>query len=262
MKKMKPSVKAALVPTLVLTSTAAITYAVPGMINENTTGTGEKLKLEVERVDSDTVKVSLDNVQDIPKSLQFSIKLDGVVLQDGQNSIKDLIESEVQTRLNSNGYSTNSNSILTDYTYNQKDNTIDVLITSENSLPKVGNKIEIFELDVKKTDENTTDTYKVLPNETVEYKYVSNSNKEYNNLGVQYENKEIPMNIAPTIESTERYVTLVEGQTLTATELTTQLGLTLNHEDGKDNLELEVSRDGEVRKSSQNLLKIRQVFMN
>ena len=244
MKKMKPSVKAVLVPTLVLTSTAAITYAVPEIKSEKITDIGDKLKLEVERVDGDTVKVSIDNVQDIPKALQFSIKLDGVTLQDGQNSIKDLIETEVQARLSRNGYADNSNSILTDYTYNEVDNTIDVLITSENSLPKVGNKIEIFELDVKKASQNTTDTYKVLPNNEQEYKYVSSTNKEYDNLGVVHDDKEIAMTIAPTIESSERYVRVTEGETLTVDQLKSQLGVALHHEDGDHDLTLEILRDG------------------
>ena len=144
MRKLKPSVKAAIASTLVLTSAAAIAYAVPKVTSEKSTkSTGNELKLEVERIDSDTVKVAIDNIQDIPKALQFSIKLDGVKLQDGENSIKDLVKTEVETRLKNKEYSTNTNSILTDYTYNEEDNTIDVLITSENSLPKVGNKVEV-----------------------------------------------------------------------------------------------------------------------
>ena len=166
MRKLKPSVKAAIASTLVLTSAAAIAYAVPKITNEeNTKSTGNELKLEVERVDSDTVKVAIDNIQDIPKALQFSIKLDGVKLQDGQGSIRDLVKSEIETRLKNKEYSTSTNDVLTDYTYNEKDNTIDVLITAENSLPKVGNKVEIFELDVKAASEGVQ-TYKILPNDT------------------------------------------------------------------------------------------------
>ncbi|MBQ8993748.1 MAG: hypothetical protein IJ085_06455, partial [Turicibacter sp.] len=74
---MKPSVKAVLAPTLVLASTAAIAYAFPDAASEKATDNQANLKLDVERIDSDTVKVSIDNIKDIPRSLQFSIKLDG-----------------------------------------------------------------------------------------------------------------------------------------------------------------------------------------
>ena len=248
MRKLKPSVKAAIASTLVLTSAAAIAYAVPKITNEeNTKSTGNELKLEVERIDSDTVKVAIDNIQDIPKALQFSIKLDGVKLQDGENSIKDLVKTEVETRLKNKEYSTNTNSILTDYTYNEKENTIDVLITAENSLPKVGNKVEIFELDVKAASEGVQ-TYKVIPNDTDEYKYVSNTNKEYSNLGVTSDNKDIYLETLPTITVDDSYIKIVEGETfeLTYENLQDKIGLQMSHEDGNEDLTLEVTKDGKV----------------
>ena len=248
MRKLKPSVKAAIASTLVLTSVAAIAYAVPKVNNEKSTkSTGNKLKLEVERIDSDTVKVAIDNIQDIPKALQFSIKLDGAELQDGENSIKDLVKAEVETRLKNKEYSTDTNSILTDYTYNEQDNTIDVLITAENSLPKVGNKVEIFELDVKAASSNIQ-TYKVLPNDESEYKYVSNTNKEYSNLGVISDNTEISLNTLPIITVDDSYIMIVEGETLELTpeNLKEKIGLQISHEDGNDNLTLEIKRDGKV----------------
>lgn len=247
MKKMKPSVKAVIVPALVLTSTAAITYAVPQIVDEKSAATTEdSLKLEVERVDSDTVKVSLNNVQDIPKSLQFSVQLDGVIPKDGQGSIKDLITKEIESRQVSGEVNASSTGILTDFTYNEGDNTIDVLVTSNQNLPKTGNKIEIFELDVEKSEDNITDTYKVLPYNSENYKYVSATNKEYNDLGVAYDNRAIKIEIAPLISSTERSVTVVEGTTLTAGQLKSQLGITLTHEDGEEGLKLEMTQNNKV----------------
>ena len=248
MRKLKPSVKAAIASTLVLTSAAAIAYAVPKITNEeNTKSTGNELKLEVERVDSDTVKVAIDNIQDIPKALQFSIKLDGVKLQDGQGSIRDLVKSEIETRLKNKEYSTSTNDVLTDYTYNEKDNTIDVLITAENSLPKVGNKVEIFELDVKAASKDIQ-TYKILPNDTSDYKYVSNTNKEYSNLGVTSDNESIYLETLPTITSDDSYIKIVEGGTLELTyeNLQEKIGLQMSHEDGNNDLILEVTKDGKV----------------
>ncbi|MGL5753496.1 MAG: hypothetical protein ACRCXT_23325, partial [Paraclostridium sp.] len=87
MRPLKPSVKSAIVSTLVVSSTALGIYAVDKAKENKVEDIGNKIKLDIEKVDSDTVKVSLDNIADIPKALQFSIKLDGPVkLADGQNS--------------------------------------------------------------------------------------------------------------------------------------------------------------------------------
>ena len=243
MRKLKSSVKTAVVSTLALTSTAAIIYAVPNMKANDVKSTdiGNKLKLDVEKIDRDTVKVSIDNVQDIPKSIQFSVKLDGnVKLANGESSIKDLIKPQVQARLASNEYQDSSNDILADYTYNQDSNTIDVLITSENSLPKLGNKIEVFELDLKASDKTTKQggtTYKVVPNDKDEYKYLSVTNKEYSDLGVVSDDETLSLNTAPTITTSKDFIKIVEGEKL---ELTPQnLGITMEDAD-KDAVTLEV----------------------
>ena len=142
--KLKPTVKTALVYTLAATSTAAIAYATPKIIENKSKNTENKFVLDVKKVDSDTVKVSLDNIEDIPKALQFSLKLDGIVLKEenGKPVIKDLINPA------------KSDKIITDYTYNKENNTIDVLITAQDSIPKTGNEIDVFELDIQATENN------------------------------------------------------------------------------------------------------------
>ena len=208
MRQLKPSVKAAIASTLVLTSTAVGAYAIDNLIDSKSQDIGNKLKLDVEKIDRDTVKVSLDNVKDIPKALQFSIKLEGnVSLKEGVASINDLVKTESEKKVK-NTLSQEASNILTDYTYNEKDNTIDVLITSDNSLPKNGNKIEIFTLDIKAntSSKSSAPTYKIVPVNAEEYKYVSNANKEYNNLGVEYDDKKISMNTSQTITMENTYV--------------------------------------------------------
>ena len=237
MKKIKKSVKTAVVSGLLLTSAAGVAYA---EANNKSTDIENQLKLDVQKIDSDTVKVSIDNVKDIAKSMQFNIKLEGAELQDGENSIKDLVNEQVQSKLMNNEYSTKTNNILTDYTYNQSENTIDVLITSENSLPKIGDKIEIFELDVKSTSKNKDglSTYKVVPTDENSYKFVSNTNKEYSGLGVSYDDVSIDMNVAPTITSSGKYIEINEGDKLNITADT--LGIVMEDKDGPNGLKLEV----------------------
>ncbi len=206
--KIKPSVKIALASTLVATSTVAIAYAVPKIVSNTAKDTENKFILDVENIDGDTVKVSLDNIEDIPRALQFSLKLDGVVLKEesGRPVIRDLVNKD------------NSSKIITDYSYNKDTNTIDVLITSEDYIPKNGNEIEVFELDIEADSKNESRNYTILPKEDSEYKYVSNTNKEYVR-SVSVNKKELSINTAPIIErSSEGYIEINEGEVLTLTK--------------------------------------------
>ena len=136
-KKINPSLKGVLGTTIALASAATKIYATPEIIKtvsaENNT---EKFILDVKNVDEDTIKISVDNIKDIPRALQFSIKLDGIVPQkmdDGNIIINDLIKKD------------NEGNVITDYIYNESNNTIDVLITSENAISKNGNADEDIE---------------------------------------------------------------------------------------------------------------------
>ena len=205
--KVKPTVKTALAYTLAVTSTAAIAYAAPKVIASNSESTENNFILDVEKVDSDTVKVSLDNIEDIPRALQFSLKLDGVVLkeEDGTPIIKDLINKN------------KSDKIITDYTYNKETNTIDVLITAEDSIPKKGNEVEIFELDLVATSNNESRTYSITNEEGSEYKYVSSANREYVK-GVSVANEQLTINTNPIVKINENsYIEINEGETLQLT---------------------------------------------
>lgn len=205
--KVKPTVKTALAYTLAVTSTAAIAYAAPKVIASNSESTESNFILDVEKVDSDTVKVSLDNIEDIPRALQFSLKLDGVVLkeEDGTPIIKDLINKN------------KSDKIITDYTYNKETNTIDVLITAEDSIPKNGNEVEVFELDIAAASNNESRKYSITNEENSEYKYVSNANKEYVK-GVSVANAQLTLNTNPIIKMNENsYIEINEGETLQLT---------------------------------------------
>ena len=233
--KVKPTVKTALAYTLAVTSTAAIAYAAPKVINSNSEGTENNFILDVEKVDSDTVKVSLDNIEDIPKALQFSLKLDGVVLKEenGNPIIKDLININ------------KSDKIITDYTYNKETNTIDILITAQDSIPKNGNEVEVFELDLVPSANNESRKYTITNEESSEYKYVSNTKKEYVK-GVSVANSELTLNTNPTIEmNSNSYIEITEGETLQLTAETLQeKGLIIkDQENDKITLEVKDSSD-------------------
>lgn len=190
-KKLKSSLKIALASTIAVTSAAAIVYATPEIIKTVAAESSEnKFVLDVEKIDGDTIKVSLDNIEDIPRAIQFSINLNGVVIKEENGSpiIKDLINKD------------KSNSIITDYTYNKEANTVDVLVTSIDDLPKIGNKVEIFELDIEKASDNNDKTYSVTATDGSVYKYVSTTNKEYVSKDIELANKALSINTAPTIK--------------------------------------------------------------
>lgn len=230
---MKNTTKGAIAAGLIVTSTSIISYANTGASKKRNGDekNSTKLVLDVEKVDSDTVKVSIDNITEVPKALQFSVKLEGnVALKEDESSIRDLINETVSNR--KSAYAT-TNTVLTDYSYNSTTKEIDVLITATDSLPKTGNKIDIFEMDIKptKAKKGSATKYKVIPADVKEFKYVSNTNKEYSNLGVSYEDKEITMNERPEIESTKSSIKVVEGETLALTEAT--LGIIMSDKDGE-----------------------------
>ena len=221
------NLKFVLASTIAATSAAAIVYATPKIIKtvavENN---ADKFILNVENIDADTVKVSLDNIEDIPKALQFSIKLDGVVLKEenGNPVIKDLINKN------------NSDKIITDYSYNKDTNTIDVLITSQDSIAKNGNEVEVFEIDIEKAPNNESRKYNITPEkENSKYKYVSDTNKEYE-MGVEVANNDLSINTAPTVEKiNENYIEVNVGDTV---ELTKDLLSNYIKAEDKDNDEV------------------------
>lgn len=262
MKKIKLSAKTALVSGLVAASTAGIVYATPEILDSRNSDTTDNLKLVVEKVDNDTARVSIDNIKEIPRSLQFSIKLDGAELKDGENSIHDLVSKEIETIVNNNEDQSDSNDILTDYTYDKDKNTIDVLITADNSIPKNANKVDVFEIDLKAKSKGVFDIdlsemvegmfsknkvaakYTITPNDKVKYKYVSDANKEYVSKEVDYSKEEISMNSNPTISSDGRSIQLMEGQSIKLTA--ENLGITMNDDDEDDAVSLEVKYEGNV----------------
>ena len=224
-KKINPSLKGVLGTTIAVASAAIIIYATPEIIKtvsaENNT---DKFILDVKNVDEDTIKIALDNIEDIPRALQFSIKLDGIVPQKMDNGnivIKDLIKKD------------NTGNVITDYIYNESSNTIDVLITSENAISKNGNSVEVFELDIEKDSNNQTRNFTVVPTENYEYKYVSNANKEHVK-DVEIANKELAITTAPTIERINSdYIEINVGEKvkLTSDELSKYILVKDNEQD-------------------------------
>ena len=217
MKRARTRVKVAIASALAISSTAAVIYAAPEIMKAATYRASEEaVYLDVEKLTSNTVKVSLDNIQDIAKSMQFSIKLDGNVKiksnEDGTYKIADLLTKTVEAKT-SESEKPSKNSIFTDYTYNEADNTLNVIITSDGALPKTGNKVELFTLEIEAKDSNNR-TYNIIPNTNELFKYVAKDNTEYSDLAVNYNEKSINLNTAPKVTTNKDVIDIYDGEKL------------------------------------------------
>ena len=217
MKRARTRVKVAIASALAISSTAAVIYAAPEIMKAATYRASEEaVYLDVEKLTSNTVKVSLDNIQDIAKSMQFSIKLDGNVKiksnEDGTYKISDLLTKTVEAKTGESE-KPSKNSIFTDYTYNEADNTLNVIITSDSALPKTGNKVELFTLEIEAKDSNNR-TYNIIPNTNELFKYVAKDNTEYSDLAVNYNEKSINLNTAPKVTTNKDVIDIYDGEKL------------------------------------------------
>ena len=246
-KSKKAVAKVALASTIAAATVAGVVYTSPKIIktvaDEDTSNS--KFRLKSESIDRDTVKVYIDNVEDIPKSFQFSIQLEGVIpkFKDGNLSIKDLIKEK------------NPNAITT-YSYNSSSNTIDVIVTSTDGIEKKVNGnyntneasteiIEIFELDVEKSSDNKGKEYKVLAPQNTEYKYLTTDNKQVEDVFVD-DSEQLLINSAPKVTKKENltYIELNIGEKITLTDEKLKDYITVNDEDD-DNVTLKVvDKDG------------------
>ena len=222
MKRARTRVKVAIASALAISSTAAVIYAAPEIMKAATYRASEEaVYLDVEKLTSNTVKVSLDNIQDIAKSMQFSIKLDGNVKiksnEDGTYIIADLLTKTVEAKT-SESEKPSKNSIFTDYTYNEADNTLNVIITSDSALPKTGNKVELFTLEIEAKDSNNR-TYNIIPNTNELFKYVAKDNTEYSNLAVNYNEKSLSLNTAPKVTVEKDVIDIYDGDKLVFNEI-------------------------------------------
>ncbi len=147
-------------------SLSAVVVAATGMMLFSDSGkatnlaTEETLALSVDKLDKDTLKIALSNVVELPKSLQFSLQLDGNVYFN-EDSVKWLVTN------------TDNSAIQKTITLSQDKKTLDVLIVSNNALKKEGNSIEIAEIDV------------ISPNDKA-VKYTLTSHTQADGTGYKY----------------------------------------------------------------------------
>lgn len=184
------------------------------------------VELSIEKVDRDTVRVALDNVEDIVKSIELSLQISGDI------TIKE------------NGVKwANIENAISNYKYNEGEKALDLIVTSLEPLKKEGNKIYLCEIDIDSTKgEGTAPKYKITPKNNDVYKYVTLIDKEKSGDSVVFEDTELSMNTAPTIEfkgKSDGVLTALQGEDFDSSTLVAKGLITAFDEEDGDQVKIE-----------------------
>ena len=147
------------------------------------------VNLNVEKVDKDTVKISLDNLVPVVKSLQLGVKIDGDVTF-AEDTIKWLVSSDDKDLKSNVKISSDKKSM-------------DIFVVSTEALDKEAGKLEILEIDMNKVEGGSL-KYKITPSSDengIAYSYLLNdTNKQVSgNDIVNIDNNILTLNSAPKL---------------------------------------------------------------
>lgn len=199
----KVSFKKKFIPLLIiaLAVTSMFVYSKSSFAEFKEERADVSVELNVEKVDKDTVKISLDNFTLVVKSLQLGVKIDGDV-KFLENTIKWLVSSDDENF--------KSNIKISD-----DKKVMDIFIVSTSALNKVGGKLEICEIDVNKAA-GSSSKYKIIPNvnnDGIAYSYLLNdTNKQVSGSDIaNLDKSEITLNSAPKLELA-KHPSVIEGK--------------------------------------------------
>ena len=152
--------------------------------------TEDNIGLAIDKLDKDTLKLSLSNVIEIPKALQFSIQLEGAVYFN-EESLKWLVTN------------TNNSQIQKNIKLSEDKKTLEFLIVSNEALKKSSGTIEIGEIDIVSPN-NKAVQYKLtsqVQSDGTGYKYVvDTTNKQMTGSKLYLENNGVlTYNTVPTL---------------------------------------------------------------
>lgn len=209
----KKLTKAMALSLAAVSSVAVVSYANNTKNNDSNTKNVDyesKIKLDIEKIDSKTVRVSVDNIQESIKSIQLSLKIEGDArFSEDINDINWLVKNEESESDNSN--------IKKNVKFNN--NELEMFIVSNKALKKDGNKINICEIKLDEKSSKQVPSYKITADS---YKYiVDNTNKQVEGTDIINTNDEkLTMNMPPTItlKNTDN-ITIIDNQELKFDEI-------------------------------------------
>lgn len=197
MAKLSPKTKVVAL-SAVVASTAVVAYASNEISNHNNEANTDKAKLLVDKIDKDTVKISIDNVKDTVKAFQLSLKIDGnVKFLGGDENIKWLTTTNKDEA---------DSSIINNYKLSNDKKTIDIFVTADSELQKKGPVLEVCEIKVDKVGLKSDSSYKILPNTEegkVAYKSIDTNNSSTEENDMLSDDKVLSINTPPKIRLKE-----------------------------------------------------------
>lgn len=242
MSKAKSKTKVIALSAVVVSSSVALTsYTVLSNAVNTKVDSSTALNLNINKIDKDTVKISVSNLSPSITSLQLGLKIDGNAKFESQESINWLLKNsgEIQKNINIS----NSGQYL------------DMVLVSDEELEKNGSTIDICEIDVFQSGGtlSSSNGYRIVPRtEDNSYAYViSDTNKSKSGNDFINPSEELmKINTAPTIVLKEGEVSdaTIKGSTITINE---GYDFKANYESfvdvtDEDKDEVKVSYDGKI----------------
>ena len=197
MSKAKSRKKVIALSAVAVSSVAIASYTVSSMAENRETKDPTALNLNIDKIDKDTVKISVDNITEAIKSLQLSLEIPSGAKFASEDAIKWLVKD--------------SESIQKNIRISNQGKYLDILIVSDEELDRDGSKLDICEIDVAKLDSIVgakSSGYKIVPRENdnnTSYTYVvtnTNKSKSGNNI-VNSSDDMLKINTLPTISLKE-----------------------------------------------------------
>lgn len=197
MNKAKSRKKVIALSVAAASSVALATYTVTSMAQNNDVKDPTALNLNVDKIDKDTVKISVDNITEAIKSLQLSLEIPSGAKFVSENDIKWLVKG--------------SEGIQKDIRISNGGKYLDILILSNEELDRNGSKLDICEIDVAALDSvlgGKSSGYQIVPrkngNETSYTYVVTNTNKSKSGNNIENSSDEmLKINTPPTISLKE-----------------------------------------------------------
>ncbi len=197
MNKAKSRNKVIALSAVAVSSVAIASYTVSSMAENREVKDPTALNLNVDKIDRDTVKISVDNITEAIKSLQLSLEIPSGAKFASEDAIKWLVKD--------------SEKIQKDIRISNEGKYLDILIVSDEELDRDGSKLDICEIDVAKLDSIVgakSNGYKIVPRENANnasYTYVvTNTNKSKSGSNIVNSSDDmLKINTPPTISLKE-----------------------------------------------------------
>lgn len=193
MNKAKSRNKVIALSAVAVSSVALAAYTATSMAQDSDVKDPTALNLNIDKIDRDTVKISVDNIPETIKSLQLSLEIPSGAKFVSEDTVEWLVKG--------------SESIQKNVRISNQGKYLDILIVSDENLEKDGSKIDICEIDVAALDSiigGKSNGYQIVPRKNANeasYTYVvTDTNRSKSGSNIENSSKDmLKINTPPTI---------------------------------------------------------------